>query len=73
MVPGGISQSADYTTLRDAYYDLADTHDLPLIDFTAVIGDTAKAQSFGLMQDTLHENERGYGLEATAVARALAL
>jgi hypothetical protein len=68
--PGGI-QATD--TARNAavqyLYDIADRLDLPLIDYRAVIGTDEYAAPLGMKRDTLHENERGYVLEAQVVAR----
>lgn len=70
---GGIAINTTYNPKRVRLYDIADSLDVPLLDFTDVIGDYATANAAGLMADTVHENGRGYALEATAVVRALAL
>jgi hypothetical protein len=68
---GGIASSTAYDNKRLALYGAADTNDLPLIDYTAVIGNYDVANAAGLMNDTLHENQRGYTLEASALMRAI--
>jgi hypothetical protein len=68
---GGIPNSADLDARRAALYDAADTYDLPLVDFTALIGNNAKATAAGLMADAVHENQRGCALEAQALARII--
>jgi hypothetical protein len=52
-------------------YDIAETLDLPLIDFTQVIGNNAQATAARLMADTVHENSKGYALEAAALGRVI--
>lgn len=71
LVPGGIANDATYDPVRLGYYALADSADLPLIDLTNVIGNYAVANARGLSYDTLHENAKGYRLEAAAIARVL--
>lgn len=70
---GGLAPYATYAAARDAIYDAADTHGLPLIDFEQVIGEYSTANASGLMGDTVHENAHGYALEAEAVARLVNL
>lgn len=77
-LPGGLgffTASQDYyDTVYSKLYDIADTLDLPLVDFRAVIGDYAVASAFSSrwLGDDIHENRKGYALEAHALARALA-
>jgi lysophospholipase L1-like esterase len=69
---GGVGSAGNYDSKRVRLYDIADSLDLPLLDFTSLIGDQPAATAAGLMQDTVHENTRGYALEADALARVLA-
>lgn len=69
---GGVESGGAYDAKRDQLYDTADALDLPLVDFTALIGDSNAATAKGLMADTVHENARGYAVEADLVARVLA-
>ena len=68
---GGIAAGGAYDTKRLTLYAAADSNDLPLIDYGAVIGNYDVANAAGLMNDTLHENQRGYTLEASALMRVI--
>lgn len=68
---GGIDTNGHYNSKRSQLYATADALDVPLVDFTALIGNQSTAAAAGLMQDTAHENTRGYALEADLVARIL--
>lgn len=70
---GGVGASGNsfYDAKRTRLYDIADALDLPLVDFNALIGDSSAATSLGLMADTVHENSRGYSLEAGLLAQVL--
>lgn len=71
VVPGGTTTSAgDRVTLKRALYDIAAALSLPLVDFTDLIGNTI-AMDRGYMDDALHENTRGYNLEASALRKVL--
>lgn len=59
--------------LRSSIYDLAESKDLPMIDLTHAIGDQAQAGAKGMVYDSLHENAKGYGLEAWAIARVISM
>jgi hypothetical protein len=71
IVFGGVGSAGNYDNKRVRLYDIADSLDLPLIDFTSLIGDQPAATAAGLLQDTVHENSRGYALEADALARVI--
>lgn len=63
---------AHYDAKRSKLYDIADTLNLPLVDFTQVLGGSyAAANAAGLMADTVHESSSGYAREAAALARVL--
>lgn len=68
---GGIASSVPYDNKRLTLYGAADSNDLPLIDYTAVIGNYEVANAAGLMTDALHEHQRGYTLEAAALMRVI--
>jgi hypothetical protein len=70
--PGGNPDDGTYNPKRSAVYDVADSLDLPLVDFAAVIGTYPRASAAGLMDIDVHENERGYAIEAATLARVLA-
>lgn len=72
IVPGGLLNNSFANRVRLETYRLADVYDLPLLDFTNLIGTYEPANAAGLMTDSSHENARGYALEADAVARAVA-
>lgn len=71
IAPGGLTTGGDLDTARTAVWDNATRLDLPLVDFRAVVGTQDQAATRGLMNDQLHENSRGYMLEAIALSRAL--
>lgn len=73
VLPGGLTSNESYTARRTRLYDLADRFDMPLLDLTDAIGDYDAAGRAGLMADPVHENARGYALEATAVARVVSV
>jgi hypothetical protein len=68
---GGVGSAGSYDAKRVRLYDIADALDLPLLDFTSLIGDSTAATAAGLMGDAVHENTRGYATEADAVARVI--
>lgn len=71
VVPGGTTTSAgDRVNLKRALYDIAADLAMPLVDFTDLIGNTI-AMDRGYMDDALHENARGYNLEASALRKIL--
>lgn len=61
----------DLTNYRQAYYDLADTNDLPVIDMEDRWGTYTAANALGLMTDTLHPNASGYADVALAAMQAM--
>lgn len=73
LAPGGIQQTSARLDSFKALWDAADRHNLPLIDFTSVIGDQITASQRGLMYDATHENAAGYVYEAAAVTRHIGL
>lgn len=56
---------------RAALYELADSNDLPLLDFFDRWGSYDSANGLGLMFDSLHPNATGYADLGRAVASAL--
>jgi lysophospholipase L1-like esterase len=74
IVPSPTSTVDISATLWNQYvsamYDLADAYDLPLVDLTDVYGTYAAANAKGLFFDSLHEKEKGYGVNAAAVIGA---
>jgi len=71
--PGGLEVGDTARAAMVRYlYSIANRLDLPLIDYRAVIGTAEQATVFGLKRDTLHENERGYVLEARVTVSSLA-
>jgi len=68
---GGVGSAGGYDAKRVRLYDIADSLDLPLLDFNSLIGDNPAATAANLMTDTVHENDRGYALEADAIARVI--
>jgi hypothetical protein len=69
-VPGGLGGYQAHSVYEPAFaaiYQAAQTHDMPLIDLEQVIGDYATAAAALLMDDNIHENRRGYLLEALAL------
>jgi hypothetical protein len=73
VAPGGASSFADRLAFKKFLYDTADAKNLPLVDFTALIGATGSGGASGpYMVDNLHENQRGYDYEAATLARVLA-
>lgn len=71
VAPGGNPDDATYNAKRAAAYSVADSLDLPLIDFAALIGTYPRANAAGLMTIDVHENQRGYAIEAAALAEVL--
>lgn len=72
IAPGGLESTDTARVAMVQYlYTIANRLDLPLIDYRAVIGSSEQATVFGLKRDTLHENERGYVLEAKVTLSAL--
>jgi len=71
LAPGGLGNDSTYNPRRAQVFDVADALDLPLIDLTHIIGAYDTANAAGLMGDTIHENGRGYALEASAIARVM--
>ena len=69
ITPGGLDLAANsgYAEQYTAQYAAADTHDLPLIDFAAVIGTGPDATARGLMAGDRHENRTGFVYETAAV------
>lgn len=63
----------DFDDYTQKLYDLADTHDVPLLDVQDRWGTFATANAQGLMSDNLHPTATGYAELATAVIRALRL
>lgn len=71
VVPGGTTTSTgDRVTMKRAQYAIAESLSMPLVDFTDLIGNTI-AMTRGYMDDSLHENTRGYNYEASALKRIL--
>jgi len=68
---GGVNPSSSYDAKRDAIYDAADSLNVPLVDFTHLIGDFDVANPAGLMGDTIHESSAGNAIEAACLARIL--
>lgn len=64
----------DYTAQRNALYDLADSNDLPLVDFGDALGTYDQMFAVGTMNsDPLHPTSLGYGAMARTLFNALAL
>jgi hypothetical protein len=62
----------DVTTYSSAIYDLADTEDIPVLDFTARWNnDWTTMNSAGLMSDSVHGNNAGYADYAAFVLAGL--
>ena len=70
VAPAGLTNR---NALYQATYSIANTLNLPLLDFRQVVGDYNRANALGLMGDIVHENLGGYAKEAWAVARALSI
>lgn len=63
---------ANWNLWLDAYYDLADSFDVPLVDSTHAMGSAAIASSLGMISgDNLHLNRAGYGLQAELILGSL--
>lgn len=64
--PGQVTQIPDSTWAEfvSAYYDLADTNGLPLVDFTDQDGSWDIANAAGKRYDSLHETAMGYRADA---------
>ena len=54
-----------------AHYDLADSLNLPLLDLTDIQGTWDQANTAGMFQGAVHENEKGYALNAASLLAAL--
>ncbi|SDC46609.1 SGNH/GDSL hydrolase family protein [Nocardioides lianchengensis] len=61
----------DFTAYTKAIYELADTNDLPVIDFQDRWATYTSANGYGLMSDNLHPNASGYTEKAQALLTAL--
>jgi lysophospholipase L1-like esterase len=57
--------------LINVAYNLADTYNIPVVDFNAVYQTWAIANAAGLMYDSLHDNETGYETCAQILLGAL--
>lgn len=68
-IPSG--NSFNLAPFRQALYELADTNDLPLIDFFDRWGSYSLTNGLGMMADTLHPNAAGYADLGLAVASAI--
>lgn len=68
---GGLSPLSHYYLMYDALWDLADLHDIPMIDFQSIIGDFPTATAAGLLADVVHESRGGYAYEAAALKAVL--
>lgn len=68
-VPGN---SVNLAAHRTALYELADTNDLPVLDFTDRWGSYGTANGFGMMYDSWHPNANGYADLGIAAAAVLA-
>lgn len=63
----------DFSAYTAALYALADSNDLPLIDFSARWTSYTLANSYGIMSDGTHPNGTGYADYARALRLALGL
>ncbi|MCP5939692.1 hypothetical protein NL351_27655, partial [Klebsiella pneumoniae] len=73
VAPGGAGSTAARLSFKRSLYAVADAKNLPLVDFTALIGSSGTSgASAPYMTDNLHENQRGYNYESTILARVLA-
>lgn len=70
LVPGGTQNTGSRLAMKRAAYEIARDLDVPLMDFTDLIGNSI-AGDRGYMNDSLHENARGYRYEAIAMTKAL--
>lgn len=70
--PGLFVAPATWATFLDAYYDLADTFNVPLVDTNHALGDNATAAGLGMISaDGLHLNRKGYGFQAELLMSSL--
>jgi len=70
-LPGGTSDGPTWDEYREAFYDVADTHNIPLLDMGERWKDFELADAMGLFGDAIHPSDVGEADLAPAVRRAV--